>query len=88
MNFEQTVYAYITAEMQRKQIPGLSVAVVKDSSTVLEKSYGFASVELRVPATSDTVYEIASVTKSFTAAAILLLAEKGMGYVPVGGRAL
>ena len=78
MNFELTLDDYITVEMQLKHIPGLSVAVVKDGSILLEKSYGFANAELRVPATSDTVYEIASITKSFTAAAILLLAENGL----------
>jgi len=77
MSFEQTLDDYIAAEMQRKHIPGLSLAVVKDGTIVIEKSYGQANVELRVPATSDTVYEIASITKSFTATAILLLMEDG-----------
>jgi CubicO group peptidase (beta-lactamase class C family) len=45
MNFEQTVDAYITAEMQRKQIPGLSLVVVKNGTAVVEKSYGLANVE-------------------------------------------
>lgn len=78
MRFEQKLDDFIAAEMQRKHIPGLSLAVVKDGSTVIEKSYGFANMEHHMPATSDTVYEIASMTKLFTAAAILLLAEKGL----------
>lgn len=77
MSFEQTLDNYIAAEMQRKHIPGLSLAVIKNGTTVIEKSYGLANVELQVPATSDTVYEIASITKSFTALAIMLLAEQG-----------
>jgi len=77
MNFEHTLDDYIAAEMQRKHIPGLSLAVVKNGATVVEKSYGLANVELQVPATSDTVYEIASITKAFTATAIMLLAEEG-----------
>lgn len=76
MNFEHTLDGYIAAEMQRKHIPGLSLAVVKDGTVVIAKSYGLANVELGVPATSDTVYEIASMTKGFTAAAIMLLVEQ------------
>ena len=77
MNFERMLDDYIAAEMQRKHIPGLSLAVVKGGDIVIEKSYGLANVELGVPATSDTVYEIASMTKGFTAAAIMLLVEAG-----------
>jgi CubicO group peptidase (beta-lactamase class C family) len=41
------------------------------------KGYGLANVELNVPATEHTVYQWASVTKQFTAAAILMLADDG-----------
>jgi hypothetical protein len=51
--------------------------VIQDGVTVSEKNYGLANVELSVPVTSDTVYEIASMTKGFTAAAILLLVAEG-----------
>ena len=46
MNFEHTLDQYIAGEMQRKHIPGLSLAVVKDGTIVIEKSYGLANVEL------------------------------------------
>ena len=68
---------YIQAEMKKQNIPGLSLAVVKDGKVVKAQGYGLANVELRVPATADTVYEIGSVTKQFTAAAILMLVEQG-----------
>lgn len=77
MTFEQKLDNYINEEMQRKHIPGLSLAVIVDGAAVIEKSYGVANLELGVPATSDTVYEIASMTKGFTAAAIMLLVEAG-----------
>jgi D-alanyl-D-alanine carboxypeptidase len=77
VSFERTLNTYIADEMERKHIPGLSLAIVEDGKIVIEKSYGFANAELRVPATSDTVYEIASITKSFTAVAILMLAQEG-----------
>lgn len=73
-NLDQKLDTYIHEHMQRKLIPGLSLAVIKAGATVIEKSYGFANLEHRAPATSDTVYQIASMTKGFTAAAIMLLA--------------
>lgn len=51
--------------------------MIQDGITVSEKNYGLANVELSVPATSDTVYEIVSMTKGFTAPAILLLVAEG-----------
>jgi CubicO group peptidase (beta-lactamase class C family) len=63
--------------MERQRIPGLSLAVVKDGKIVLAKGYGLANVELNVHATSETVYEIGSVTKQFTATAVMMLVEEG-----------
>jgi D-alanyl-D-alanine carboxypeptidase len=77
LKFEQTLDNYIIEQMRRKHIPGLSLAVIKDGATVIEKNYGLANVELGAPTTSDTVYEIASITKGFVAAAIMLLVEAG-----------
>ena len=76
-SLEQKLNNYIHDHMQRKLIPGLSLAVIKDGAIVIEKNYGFANLEHEVPATSDTVYEIASMTKGFTAAAIMLLVTDG-----------
>ena len=42
----QAIENYIAAEMQRKRIPGLSLAVVTDGRTVIKKHYGLANVEL------------------------------------------
>ena len=57
--------------------PGAAVIVVKNGDTVLRKGYGLASLELDVPVSPDTVFEIGSVTKQFTAAAALMLAQDG-----------
>ena len=65
------------AEMDRRHIPGLSLAVIKSGTVVKLGHYGLADVELNVPVTDDTKFEIASMTKQFTDAAILLLAEEG-----------
>ncbi len=57
--------------------PGAAVIVVKDGQVVLRKGYGLAHLELGVPVSPEMRFRIGSVTKQFTAAAILLLAEDG-----------
>ncbi len=59
------------------EVPGASVLVVRDSVAVVRRSYGLADVENDIAATPETNYRLASITKQFTAAAILLLAEDG-----------
>jgi D-alanyl-D-alanine carboxypeptidase len=68
---------YVREQMQRRHIPGLALAVVRDGRLVKQSGYGLANLELRVPATPETVFEIGSVTKQMTAAAIMLLVEEG-----------
>lgn len=57
--------------------PGCAVAVVERGRVVLARGYGLADLERRTPITPRTVFEIASVSKQFTAASVLLLAERG-----------
>ena len=59
------------------ETPGLQLAVYKDGKPLLVKSYGLASIELKVPASNDSVFRIGSLTKQFTAAALLKLQEEG-----------
>ena len=68
---------YVRTEMAKKKIPGLSVAVMRDGRVVKEAAYGVASVELGAPVTLDTVYMLASMTKIFTAAAVMQLVQEG-----------
>lgn len=58
-------------------LPGCSVLVVNHGWTIFEKSYGLADVENKIPATPQTNYRIASVTKQFTARLIAILEEEG-----------
>lgn len=58
-------------------VPGASLLVIKDGRPLLDRGYGMADLEHHVAATSATDYRLASVTKQFTAAAILLLAQDG-----------
>jgi D-alanyl-D-alanine carboxypeptidase len=56
---------------------GFSVAIFRDGQPLLVKGYGHANLEDGAPATAETVFRVGSITKEFTAAAILLLAERG-----------
>lgn len=67
----------IKSEMQKHQIAGLALLVTKDGQPVKTNGYGVANLEWNVPVTEQTVFEIGSITKQFTAACILLLAEDG-----------
>ncbi|KST68237.1 serine hydrolase domain-containing protein [Mastigocoleus testarum] len=69
---------YIQDMMNKNQIPGLSVAVVQGGEPVLAKGYGLANLEHSVPATEKTVYEIASVGKTFTATVTMMLVKEGL----------
>ncbi|AGA27997.1 serine hydrolase [Singulisphaera acidiphila] len=68
---------YIQSQMRRQHIPGLSLAVVVDGKVVKAKGYGLSDIETDTPATPETVYQLASVTKQFTAAAVLILVQDG-----------
>lgn len=57
--------------------PGASLLVMRDGRVLLERSWGLAVVETRTPATAHTSYRLASLTKQFTATAILLLVRDG-----------
>ena len=66
---------YIEREMRVRRIPGLALAVVRDGTVVKLQGYGAANLEHDVPVTPDTVFELASLTKQFTASAIMTLVE-------------
>jgi len=67
----------IQAEMAANNIPGVLIGVVSRGRLVHVQSYGMANVELRVPVSDSTVFEIGSISKQFVATAIMLLVEEG-----------
>ena len=69
---------FIAARMAAEHIPGLSFAVVRNGQIVQSGARGVADVELNVPVTDATEFAIASMSKSITASAILLLAQNGL----------
>ena len=68
---------FIKAEMKRQNIPGLSLAIVKDGQVIKAAGYGLADRNRKIPATPETVYKIASVSKQFIATGIMLLVQEG-----------
>lgn len=67
----------VAAAMKSQNLPGLSLAVVRGERVLVARGYGLADVEGKVAATEQTVYPIGSISKQFTAAGILFLAERG-----------
>jgi CubicO group peptidase (beta-lactamase class C family) len=74
---ESKVQAYLEAEMKTQQIPGVSVAVIRNGEIVLAKGYGYANVEHQVPVKPETIFQSGSMGKQFTATAVMLLMEDG-----------
>jgi len=64
--------------VDRKLTPGLSLSVMSAGVLLYSKGFGLANIEANANATPQTEYRVASITKQFTAAAILLLAEDGL----------
>jgi CubicO group peptidase (beta-lactamase class C family) len=68
---------YVQSVMEKHGIPGIALAIVKDGELVRTGTYGLANVELGVSVKPESVFEISSVTKPFTATAIMMLVEEG-----------
>ncbi|HSS44512.1 MAG TPA: amidohydrolase family protein, partial [Thermoanaerobaculia bacterium] len=64
-------------EFDRTDSPGCALAVLRDGRVAYKRGYGMASLELSVPITPETVFDIGSAEKQFAAAAIVLLAQEG-----------
>ena len=59
------------------EVPGASLLVIRDGRIVVRRAYGLADIENHTAATPATNYRLASMTKQFTATAVLLLAQDG-----------
>jgi len=71
------VEGLIVNVMQQGKLPGLSMTVVKEGKPLYSKAFGARNLEENIPMTTDTLIGIGSCTKSFTALAIMQLAEQG-----------
>lgn len=68
---------FVEEVMEKEQIPGVAVALSKNGQTIYERGFGTRNFETNEPVTPETIFGIASITKSFTALAIMKLVEEG-----------
>nr|WP_315027679.1 serine hydrolase [uncultured Chryseobacterium sp.] len=67
----------IISSYAQKDAPGMAVGIIKDGKVIYKKTYGLANLENRVPVTDSTAFDIASVSKQFTAFIALQAEEEG-----------
>ncbi|MFC2125447.1 serine hydrolase [Bacteroidota bacterium] len=68
---------YIKKAVSEFKVTGLSIAIIKDNETIYKNEFGWSDVENEEKMVANTVFNIASLTKAFTAAAIGILVEEG-----------
>ncbi|MEP7238840.1 MAG: serine hydrolase domain-containing protein, partial [Ferruginibacter sp.] len=68
---------FVKNEMQKRKIPGLQLAVVRNGRIIKTGNYGFANLQDSIAVTDNTVFNINSITKAFTGVAIIQLLEAG-----------
>jgi D-alanyl-D-alanine carboxypeptidase len=73
----QQIVALVAATMRHQHLPGMSLAIARNGVLMYASGYGYRDMQKRSPADAGTVYNIASMTKQFTATAIMLLQEDG-----------
>ena len=73
----QKIDKLVADTLTRTGVPSVSLAVVKDGRIAYVKAYGDAKLEPKTPAKSEMRYSIGSISKQFTAAAVLMLQEQG-----------
>jgi CubicO group peptidase (beta-lactamase class C family) len=69
---------YITQRMEARRTPGISLALFNRGRNVRVSTYGFSDLETQAPVAPDTLFGIGSITKTFTAVAVLQAAERGL----------
>lgn len=68
---------YVQREMQRWNIPGIAIAIVKDDQVIVSKGYGVTDLDTKQPVNENTLFMIASNTKIFTGTSLALLHHQG-----------
>jgi len=73
----QRINQDVRTVLRSTETPGATILAIRDGQLLFEHSYGSRKLDGRLPASMDTHYEIGSITKQFTAAAILQLQDAG-----------
>jgi len=74
---ESRVDQAVSAEMQKQNIIGMAVGLIRDREAVLYRHYGFEDLKQRIPVTGETMFRWASISKPVTAVAAMQLVEQG-----------
>ena len=75
---QQELERLIPKLMRKNDVVGLSIALIDDQETVWAAGYGYADASAGIPATVQTVYRVASISKLLTSTAVMQLAEAGL----------
>ncbi len=76
-SYADEVDDFIRAEMTKRKVPGLQLAVIRDNEIIKVASYGLANIEDAVAVDNDTIFSINSITKAFAGVAVMQLVEQG-----------
>src|SRR4051812_24773894 len=71
------IRASIPAMLAGRKVPSVAIAVAKDGKIIWEPGFGLANKQKEIPATADTLYSLASVTKPLTGTALMTLVHDG-----------
>ncbi|MEZ4533967.1 MAG: serine hydrolase domain-containing protein [Cyanobacteriota/Melainabacteria group bacterium] len=72
------VDALVSQRMKEQNIPGYSLAILDRGTVIFQKPYGYADLAANEPVTNDTIFGLASLTKTFTALSLLTLVDRGL----------
>jgi CubicO group peptidase (beta-lactamase class C family) len=72
-----SIDVFLKNKMQRRHIPALQLAIIRQGKIIKLSSYGLANLENGIPATDESIFSVNSITKAFTGVAIMQLAEDG-----------
>lgn len=79
VNYEwSSLESFIQNKMEEEHIAGVAVGITKNGKTIFQKGFGYRDIDKQSPVTPETIFGIASVTKSFTALAIIELERQGL----------
>jgi CubicO group peptidase (beta-lactamase class C family) len=70
--------SYVAQTMKDFKVPGAALAIVRDGKVLVAKGYGFRDVENQLPVTTQTLFPIASISKSFTVTTLGMMVDQGV----------
>src|SRR5437879_1795902 len=77
LDIERAVDGVAQSELSAINVPGLSLVIMRGHKVIVAKGYGVTDIAKGTLPSADTVYHIASISKQFTAAAVMKLVEQG-----------